>query len=361
MKGRRLCIAVSGIHLGENAQPGPGVVRSLRESLGNSVKLVGLAYDVWDSSLHTQDGNLDDAFLMPYPSVPPEEYFARLAEIDRECGIDVLIPCLDLELPVLQALKAELAKARIDCVLPERSALMRRSKQQLPELARAIDIRTPETQVLNDPSQLPQVAEDFGLPFVLKGPHYDAEIVHSVDAAIAAYHRINATWGGPLLVQRFVRGEEFNVAAVRDATSGVIASVTMRKTVITRLGKAWAGITVDDAKLTAFAERVISGLDWHGPCEVELLKDEKGTPYLIEVNPRFPAWIYLSAAADMNLPLLLAQVAIGRSLKPVGVAKAGVCYVRHAAELVSDVNSIAALVSTGRQSLPPPRPINAVA
>ena len=48
-------VAVTGIHLGENPQPGPGVIRSLREALGSKVRIVGLAYDALDSSLYAPD------------------------------------------------------------------------------------------------------------------------------------------------------------------------------------------------------------------------------------------------------------------------------------------------------------------
>jgi carbamoyl-phosphate synthase large subunit len=352
VKGKALCVAVSGIHLGENSQPGPGVIRSLKAAFGDEVRIVGLAYDIWDSSLHTA-GELDEAFLMPYPSVGPEEYLARLAEIDSICGIDVLIPCLDVELPVLQCLKPELQALNIRCVLPTRSALLRRSKQQLPQLAREVGVSAPETLTISDASELYQVVQKLGLPCVVKGPHYDAEIVHSVDAAINSFNRIVAAWGGPILAQRFVRGEEYNVAAVRESASGVIGMVTMRKTVLTRQGKGWAGVTVDDPKIREFAKAVIAGLDWNGGCEVELLKDLNGGLHLVEVNPRFPAWIYLSTASGVNLPKGLVQIALGQPLDSFKNAEAGVFYVRHAAEVIGNVADLAQVVSSGRKSTPP--------
>ena len=48
--------------------------------------------------------------------------------------------------------------------------------------------------------------------------------------------------------------------------------------------------------------------DWRGPLEVEVMRDHHGDYQLIEINPRFPAWIYLSAGVGRNLPLMLLQL-----------------------------------------------------
>lgn len=360
MKRTQLTVAISGIHLGENCQPGPGIARALRVVHGNKIRIIGLAYDVWDSSLHSEH-EFDDGFLMPYPSVGAQAYMRRIEEIDEICGIDVLIPCLDVEIPVLQCLTDELRSLGIATVLPSRAALNRRAKVNLPQLAKELGVRAPETIPVADTLEVAQAVRHLGLPVVVKGPHYDAEVVHSLDAAISTFNRLLATWGGPVLLQKFVLGEEYNVAAVRDSISGNCASVTMRKTLVTRLGKAWAGVTVDDPEIRTFAEKVTSGLNWHGGCEVELLKDNKsGRLFLIEFNPRLPAWNYLSVAAGVNLPLSLFYLALGKRMRSVGQARSGIYYVRHATELVGEIANIATVVSTGRKwsntnTITPPR------
>ena len=71
---------------------------------------------------------------------------------------------------------------------------------------------------------------------------------------------------------------------------------------LTDKGKGWAGITVRDPALLAVAQQFMSATHWRGPCEIELMRDKYGQYHLIEINPRFPAWVYLSAGAGMNLP-----------------------------------------------------------
>jgi carbamoyl-phosphate synthase large subunit len=355
MKREVLCVAVSGLHLGENAQPGPGVIRSLREALGARMRVVGLAYDALDSSLYAP-GVLDDAFMLPYPSASPDAYLHRLLEIDQEVGIDVLIPCLDAELPVLERLSPALSERNIRCVLPGRQALAARAKERLPELAERFGVNTPETRAAFDASTIGFLTDQLGYPAVVKGPLCDAEVVHSRGQAQSAFHRLAATWGLPVLAQRFVCGDEYNVAALGDGEGGMYGAVAMRKTIVTRLGKAWGAVTVHDDAVMRAAERVVQGLRWRGGCEIELMCDRNGRVEVIEVNPRFPAWIYLATAAGANLPFGLLQLALGREPRQLEGYRAGTFYVRHAAEAIGSMTDVEDIAYRGRKHSASPSP-----
>jgi len=236
-------VAVTGIHLGENPQPGPGVIRSLREALGKGVRIVGLAYDALDSSLYAPN-LLDEAFLIPYPSAGPRTYLRRLREIHECVAIDAIIPCLDLELPVFDEISGELAALGIRTFLPRHSDLVRRAKEHLPELAERVGVPTPETHVISDEHLLASMGDRLGLPYVLKGPQCDAEIVRGAAEASSLYRRLSQRWGLPLLAQRFIEGEEFDVVCLGDGQGNMPGAVAMRKTLLTRLGKAWGAIAL---------------------------------------------------------------------------------------------------------------------
>jgi carbamoyl-phosphate synthase large subunit len=90
----------------------------------------------------------------------------------------------------------------------------------------------------------------------------------------------------------------------------------MRKLYITDKGKAWAGITLDDEKMMELTRSLISKTKWRGGMELELIRTDKGEFYLIEINPRIPAWVYLAVGAGQNLPEALAKLALGMETKP---------------------------------------------
>lgn len=53
-------------------------------------------------------------------------------------------------------------------------------------------------------------------------------------------------------------------------------------------------------------ECIVKEIEWTGGSEIEFIETIDGTRYLIDWNPRFPAWIYGSVhAADVNVPLIL--------------------------------------------------------
>jgi carbamoyl-phosphate synthase large subunit len=199
------------------------------------------------------------------------------------------------------------------------------------------------------------MGDRLGFPYVLKGPCCDAEIVHGPDQASTHFQKLVARWGLPLLAQRFVEGDEFDVVCLGDGQGSMVGAVAMRKTLLTRMGKAWGAVTIDDPQLLAAAERIVAALHWRGGCEVELLRDRKGRIHLIEVNPRFPAWVYLATAAGVNLPLGLLQLALDGTTEHLEKGSAGVFYVRHATETTGTLADMEALVTLGtRSSSPPP-------
>lgn len=344
-----LRVAVSGLHLGENCQPGAGVIRSLREAYGKRIKVVGLGYDALDSGLHAE-GLLDDAFLLPYPSHGPEAFVRRLEEIHATAPFDVLIPCLDVELPVLLRVADRLRELGIAFVAPNAGDLARCSKDRLPELAAACSVATPVTRRVVDVTGLTAAGRELGFPMVVKGPFYEADVVQGPTEAAASFARLAAKWGLPLLAQQFVAGEEFNVIALGDGEGGVHGPVAMRKTVITRLGKAWGGVTVEDDELTATATKLVAALRWRGGCEVEMLRARAdGRLQLVEINPRFPAWVHLATRAGVNLPVGLVRLARGQRPPHYEAPTPGVWYVRHAIELFGDQSDLACLLATARR------------
>jgi hypothetical protein len=72
---------------------------------------------------------------------------------------------------------------------------------------------------------------------------------------------------------------------------------------------------------------------WEGPAEVELKIDARdGTPRVIEINPRLPAYLAFPIRCGLPLPRLCAQVALGESpdASPYAVGRRYVHPILHA-------------------------------
>jgi carbamoyl-phosphate synthase large subunit len=187
-------------------------------------------------------------------------------------------------------------------------------------------------------SELNQAADDLDYPLVLKGKYYDAIIVNSKEEAQKAFYKLQAKWGLPVIAQKFIAGTEINIAVLGDGKGNTISVIPMRKLYITDKGKAWAGITIEDTAYLELADKFVKATKWRGGCELEIMQTNDGISYIMEVNPRFPAWIYLTAAAGQNQPATLVKMALGEKVEPFKSYTVGKMFIRYAWDLVTDVS-----------------------
>lgn len=345
---KQITVAVTGMNaVPDNPGPGLAVARCLREHYGDRIRIVGFGYDALDPGIYL-DGYCDTAYLLSYPLNGADALLDRMREIQALEFIDVLIPCLDAELPLMVSLAPQLAALGIQTFLPDAEQLQRRAKDRLPELARAAGVGCPEIRPLTSPAFFSTChQEGWSYPMVVKGPFYDARIVSNAADAAAAFHHIAREWGLPVLAQRFVGGEEYNLTAVGDGKGAMLGEVMMKKRAITSKGKAWAGVVTSDEALADFARSLIATLQWKGPLEVEVMRDADGEYQLIEINPRFPAWIYLSQGVGRNLPALLLELALQRTPAPLPAARPGTMFIRYAQETIVPLAEFESMMING--------------
>jgi carbamoyl-phosphate synthase large subunit len=182
---------------------------------------------------------------------------------------------------------------------------------------------------------------------LVKGKFYDAYLAYNPEQVISHFNKITAKWGLPVIVQEFVRGTEVNVIALGDGLGNTIAAVPMRKQYITDKGKAWGGITLGDEKMLAMTRKLISETKWRGGMELELIKTINNDLYLIEINPRIPAWVYLAVGAGQNIPEALVKLALGKKVEPYKSYQVGKMFIRYSFDMVDDISKFEKLSMTG--------------
>lgn len=340
-----LTFAVTGLNATDNPAPGVAVIRALRDAYP-LCRIVALSYDPLDSGNH-MPGVADAVYLMPFPSQGTDVLKERILAIHGEQRIDVLIPTLDAELLVFIKMETDLRAHGIRTFLPTLKGLELRSKAKFAALKDDLGISVPHSVTVTDAAVIAELHEQFTYPLVVKGQFYDAYISHTPMEAEGHFHKIRAKWGLPVVVQEFIAGEEYDVVCVGDGKGALMGSVAMRKMLLTDKGKAWAGITIRDPKLHAFVVDAMAKLRWRGPCELEVMKSHSGDFYLIEVNPRFPAWVYLSVGAGRNLPQMVAQLAMDEPVSPLPPAEAGVLFVRYSYDQICSLSDFEALSTRG--------------
>lgn len=341
-------IAVTGLNATDNPAPGVAVLRCLRREGVTGDRLVGLAYDALDPGIYAHD-IVDDVFMLPYPSSSPDQFLERICEIHRRTELTAILPTLDAELPAFIELEPRLRELGIATLLPTREQLDARSKANLPRLARHCGFRTPETVLVGDEHELRRAHELLRYPFFIKGPFYGAKLVTTLEEATSAFHATVAEWGFPVIAQACVAGEreERNLVGLGDGNGGMLGAVAMKKLAVTDKGKGWAGITIRHPELLALAERFVQTTCWRGPFELEVVVAPDGTHFVIEINPRFPAWVYLAAAAGVNLPERAVELATGATPRSDSDYRVGMLFVRISLDQIADVTDLERIVMHG--------------
>lgn len=337
-------IAVTGLSAGESPSPGLGVIRSIREHPGWTGKIIGLAYDAYESGVFASR-LVDSVYLLPYSTAGSDALLERIAEIHSKERIDAILPNLDVELPNFIRIQKKLNDLGIRLFLPSEEQFKRRSKAQLMQCAAEAAVRTPDTMVLAGPptDELKKQA----LPAVVKGLFYDAQVVYTHAELMQAIHRMASYWGYPVLVQQFIPGEEFNAIALGDGTGETIGALCMKKLVMTEKKKGWVCVTIENPELERIIRALVRTLKWRGPMEIEAIHSkEDGRFYVFEINPRFPQWIYLSKAAGANFPYSYLQLALGDEPQ-MSRHRPGVLFSNCTMNLITDLASLGSLFTNG--------------
>jgi carbamoyl-phosphate synthase large subunit len=343
---KRLVIAVTALNAIDSPGPGVAVIRAIRECTDFKVRIIGLSYEALEPGLYMHD-LVDKTYQIPYPSGGTDSLINRLEYIHGEEKLDLIIPNFDAELFSFIKLRDKLKGMGISTFLPDLNQFEARDKVKLYEFGQKNGFLVPEDRIIHEMRELKNMEDDLEYPIVVKGKFYDAIVARNFDQVEKAYYKIMSKWGLPIIIQDFIKGTEINIAALGDGEGNTISVIPMRKLYITDKGKAWAGITLDDEKMTALARKFIEKTKWRGGCELEVMLTDDGKPYIMEVNPRFPAWIYLTAAAGQNQPASLVKMAMGEKVTPFTSYEIGKIFIRYAWDLITDIKEFQTISGNG--------------
>ena len=330
-------IAISGLNNTDNPAPGIPVAKSLKDEYS----LVGLSYDPNEPGVY--QGLFEKVYLMPYPTLGYEEFKKRITEIKQKSGIDVIIPNLDAELPLYIKYQNDIEKLGIKTYLPSLECFEMRDKSKLPEFSKKIGVKHPKTIEIVSLDDLIKATKELGFPVMIKGNYYKAYKAFNLDEAVEFYYKISNEWGFPLLAQEVISGHEINFVGIADGER-VIAGVGMKKLTITELGKVWSGVSIKNSALFEASKKFVETAGWRGAFEFEAMSNGKDI-YLIEINPRFPAWVYFATMLGINLPKIMIDLLNGKKVNENFEYPVEKMYIRYTDETTVDFNKFSTLIS----------------
>jgi carbamoyl-phosphate synthase large subunit len=235
-----------------------------------------------------------------------ESFVDGVAAIVAADGIDVVFSTVDVELPALAARRAELGAVLAAPSLATLETTL--DKFALAERCAPL-LRVPTTRLLNPAG----VGEPWQFPVIVK-PRRGAG--SRGVRLVADREQLEAIANTPearddaLIIQEHLPGEEYSVDVIAGADGGVVAAVPRTRTRVDS-GVSIAGRTVHDEALESTAGAVARAIGLVGVANVQLRRDSRGIPALLEVNPRFPGAMPLTIAAGVDMPSLALDLALG--------------------------------------------------
>lgn len=344
---KKLTVAVTGLNAIDSPGPGVGVIRAVRDCPDFTAHIIGLSYENLEPGIYMHD-IVDKTYQIPYPGAGSEMLLERLKYIHTREKIDVVIPNFDAELINFIKISEELLSWGIHTFLPSLKKLEKLDKLHLHEFAEANGMVVPTTKFISRTEEIPSLVDDFEYPLVVKGKLYDAFIAKSEAEVYPYFSKLAAKWGLPVIIQKFVSGTEIDIAGLGDGKGRLIGAVPMRKLYITDKGKGWAGITLKDERLLRYTHDFIKASEWKGGFELEIMRSDDGEElFLMEINPRFPAWIYTTAAAGQNLPAALVKLAMGMPQEPFQDYEVGKIFIRYSWDLITNIDEFQQIATMG--------------
>ena len=298
-------IYISGLYSGANPQPGVGLARSLRQGYPDAT-LVGVEYSNRSSGIHWPE--LDEIWLQrPWDELNLAGHGGAIrALLD---GGALWLSGSDLESMWLASVFPD---GHPNLLTPPAGALARITKPEV-QAHEGLPVRIPAfVSTERSDWDLHAFCRKHDWRVWLKGPYYDAVRTRTWDAFEAVRNALSRVWNTErLFLQAHVSGYEECVmlCAYRGEMLGC---VHMRKRELTEEGKTWAGHVGEvDEGFAALLRGIIRDLNWTGGGELEMVRDPEGRLWLLEWNPRFPAWVHGATIAGTNLPALLVEGATG--------------------------------------------------
>ena len=304
-----LTIYVSGLYSGTNPQPGVGIARSLRHAYPGA-KLIGVEYSNRCSGIHWPD--FDDIWLQrPWNELDLELHAAEIKQRLDDGGY--WISSIDLEIMWLADVFPD---GHPNLLTPNANALRRVAKPAI-EAHIGLPVLIPDfvTTEISD-WELHAFCRKYDWKVWLKGPYYEAVRTPSWADLVHWRKILSSAWGtDKLYLQAHITGYEESV--MLSALNGeLVDCVHMRKRDLTELGKTWAGDVMPvDPEIVYPLTRVIRDLRWTGGAELEMVRDADDKMWLLEWNPRYPAWVHGSTITRSNLPAALIEAASGVEAK----------------------------------------------
>ncbi|MFC6755684.1 MULTISPECIES: ATP-grasp domain-containing protein [Haloarcula] len=299
---------------GVGGASGIGAVRALRETTPHDI--VGVDMNPDAAGLYLADAG------RAIPPAHADEWGPALRDVVDDHDVDVVVPTVDEELSELDALPEDLP-----VVAPRPGVIdIALDKYTTYRALEAAGHTVPRTWLASEAAEIPESA----YPLIRKPRRgRGSRGIERVETPADTARSIEAAGRSAeeLLLQEFVEGTEFTTSVVSTAEDRLLSVVP--KEAMEKAGSTVKGVTRTQPAVRRACRDIASTLSPAGPMNVQQIVAEDGTPYTIEINPRFSSTACLTVEAGVNELDLLIRDALGEAVSAPAEYESGVYFLRY--------------------------------
>ena len=296
--------------------------------------------------------------LYQVPAVNDPHYVDALLNICKKESVDIVMPGISAELPLLEARKEEFEALGTKVSVTDRAGLLiANDKIKLYEFMKKHGITVPQFEKAHTISELLVACEKLGYPNKAicikmkdgsgsrgvriinpKQSRYDIFVGEkpnsfytTLDDMVSMFREAGKM--PELMVMEFLPGMEYSVDVLAD--HGKIEYMVGRESNVILASIPQEATLAPNEEAYHIAEEVIGALNLDGNLDLDFKFDENGHPQLMEINPRTAATMSIFAAGGVNLLYLRVKQLLGEPLPRINV-KYGVKMKRRYAEFFCD-------------------------
>lgn len=261
----------------------------------------------------------DAAYLVP-TRAHAEELMLALREIVEREQVDVLLPLSTLDQPFFSERRTEIESWGISLAVNSVRALqLANNKHNLLQECSAIGVANPRYETVTEYAQLAPALQALGYPecsVVFKvNEGTGAQGVKIIDPQLSSFDRFMDRDNMKIRVEdlhaglehsdvfpashlvEYLPGDEFSVDVFADR--GEALSVVVRKRLAALYGLATHAVVVEREDIVSAAVKITRHLGLSYVNNLQFRDDAQGNPKIMEINPRIPGTIGLTAEAGV--------------------------------------------------------------
>ena len=304
------------------AQFTPGLFRCLRENGERDIRIIGVDCD--------EDATIKQMVDVVYkvPKVSDAGYVDSLLAICHQEHVDVLLPSMSAELPLLIGSKDKFqvngthvsvgsAKAVSTCL----------SKLRLYEFMQSHDIPTPKYHAIRSLKEFDEALEYIGYPnhavcikatqlsgsrgiriIDPKKSRFDILFGEKPNSLYTTYDELHSILSEKesdmpeIMAMECLTGEEFSVDILADHGKVLYMCGRRSETIVASIPQ--SATLFEDTRAYEIVTRLTEVLGLDGNADFDFRYNSEGVPVLMECNPRIAATMEVFKAGGLNLPYL---------------------------------------------------------